>query len=125
MTREQLIELHSFLSAKALDLMTRKNQDYAGGGDPFSNFRASSVLGIDPVLALMVRCIDKFKRIESFVRKGELKVKEESVQDSILDVINYMVLLAGLLEERNDPQSMKGVGVPVPCDAYGKIGEPR
>ena len=48
----------------------------------------------------MLRVVDKISRISTFLKKGELKVGNETVQDSILDVVNYMILLQGLLEDK-------------------------
>lgn len=99
--RDQLLKLHITICDAARDIMSAKNRDYAGGGgDPYANFRASEILGIPPELGLLMRCMDKFKRIESFVRTGTLHVKGEPVDDAIRDVVNYMILLAGLIAER-------------------------
>ena len=98
MTREKLIEFHRELCDRAREIFEAKNHDYCQDGDPFSNFRASIVLGVDPGLALLVRCLDKFKRIQTFIEKGELRVPNEGVDDAIQDVINYMVLLAGMID---------------------------
>ena len=102
MTREELLTLHDQLCEKAKGIMSAKNHDYTGGGnaDPFANFRASLVLGVQPEIGLMMRVMDKLKRIETFVNTGTLAVKTESVDDAILDVLNYMVVLAGLVEDR-------------------------
>ena len=50
----------------------------------------------------MLRVVDKVSRISTFLKKGELKVSNETVEDSILDVINYMILLHGLLADKNN-----------------------
>jgi len=98
MNREELYELHRNLTGHALDLMYKKNIDYASEDDnPFGNLVGSVVVGVDPKRGVLVRCIDKFSRISSFIKNGELKVTDEGVQDSIIDVINYMVLLAGMI----------------------------
>lgn len=44
--------------------------------------------------------MDKFKRIETFVRNGTLQVKNESVNDAIEDSINYLILLKGIISEK-------------------------
>ena len=81
--------------------MEAKNQDYAGdGSDPFANFRACEIFGVPAEIGILTRSIDKFKRIESFVNTGTLAVKSESVDDAIEDVINYMILLKGIIKER-------------------------
>lgn len=98
MNREQLLELHRAITDECRAIMEAKNHDYAGGKDePFANFMASRFLGVAPEIGLLIRCMDKFKRIEAFVNKGELKVKGEPVMDAIKDAINYMVLLAGMI----------------------------
>ena len=98
-----IIALHRELTEKSRSIMARKNHDYAnGGGDPFTNFRGSSNLGIDPILGIMLRMQDKMQRIRTFVEKGTLKVVGESVEDAVLDLINYSVLMAGMIKEKND-----------------------
>ena len=82
--------------------MEAKNHDYTGGSDdPFANFRATEMLGVPAEIGVLTRCLDKFQRIKSFVSTGTLQVKSESVDDAIEDVINYMVLLKGIIRERS------------------------
>ncbi len=50
----------------------------------------------------MLRVMDKFCRIKTFIESGTLAVKGEPVDDAILDIINYMVLLAGMIEEKRE-----------------------
>lgn len=98
--RDRLFSLHENLTQKALEIMRAKNHDYTtGSGDPYSNFRNSSVVGVAPELGLLIRVIDKIMRLRTFISSGTLEVKNESVEDAIIDIINYMVLLAGLIEE--------------------------
>lgn len=106
MTRQELLDLHGTTCNKAFSVFEAKNHDYtAGSEDPFANFKASEVLGVPAEIGILVRCVDKFQRIRSFAVKGELKVKGESVDDAIEDVINYMVLLKGVIKDRTDAVS--------------------
>ncbi len=91
MTREKLLSVHDDLCQMAKNLMIIKNHDYAALSDPFRNFRLFGELGI------LVRLSDKLARLQSFVENGELKVKDESVLDTCLDLINYSVLFYGYL----------------------------
>ena len=103
MTIDQLLTLHETTCQEARDIMRAKNHDYtAGSGDPFANFRASESLGVPGVVSILVRSIDKFQRIRSFVERGELKVKGESVDDAIRDVVNYMILARGMIQDAVD-----------------------
>lgn len=99
MTRDQLIQFHEELTKQARSIVEAKNHDYCHDGDPFSNFRASSVLGIPPEKGLLIRVLDKLKRLQTFIEVGTLKVKTEGPRDAVLDVINYMVLLAAMIED--------------------------
>lgn len=86
MTREELQEYHEALCNEARELMRRKNEDYACAEDPFRNFRMFGRLGI------LVRMSDKLARLRTFTERGTLSVKDESVRDAIVDLINYAVL---------------------------------
>lgn len=80
---------HTRLCHDALDLMVKKNHDYASIEDPYRNFRLFGKFGI------LVRLGDKFARLRSFEEQGELKCDDESIRDTILDIINYAVLYYG------------------------------
>lgn len=99
MTREQLFQMHSELCSKGLELMKKKNADYSATDDPFGNFVASLTYGVHPVIGILIRIGDKFKRIESFIKKGHLEVSDETVEDAFIDVINYSILAAAMLRE--------------------------
>jgi hypothetical protein len=107
--RGSLLELHDDLTTRARDLMTRKNHDYAGKGgeNPFANFLLCEAMGLCSTEAgMVVRLSDKLSRLATFVSAGELLVKDESVEDTLLDIINYAVLVAGQIRYRKS----KGVG---------------
>lgn len=86
---EQMAELHS-----------RKNHDYAGTSDPLKNLRACTRLQLDPFIGVMVRLQDKWSRIEEFVKGGTLLVKNESVEDTLMDNAVYSLLAIILLREQ-------------------------
>lgn len=98
---EELLSLHEKLCDQARTLMGMKNSDYkAGSGDPFANFRMAKLAHVDEVTGIIVRMMDKLARWMAFIEKGTLAVKEESVFDVALDLINYTVISAGLLIEK-------------------------
>ena len=105
MTTEELLELHEKTCETCRDIMRQKNNDYTGGKtsqDPFANFNAASVLGIDPVQGLLLRVIDKIQRIRSFTNDKELKVANESVEDACDDIVNYAILAKAMLKEQRN-----------------------
>ena len=103
-SKTQILEMHEQYCKDARELMRRKNQDYTGGSaDPFANFRGSMALGVEPEIGLMIRMQDKFQRVKSFIANdGILAVQEEGIRDIIQDLINYSVLMGGLLIERQN-----------------------
>lgn len=89
MNRDDLFMLHDQLTRRARILMETKNRDYGENDDPFRNFRRWGLLGI------IVRLGDKLARLETYVDRGDLKVVDEQVRDTVLDIINYAVLFEG------------------------------
>ena len=73
------------------DLHSRKNHDYAGD-DPLKNLKAANRLGITPFKGVALRLQDKFSRVESFIEKGELLVKDEAIEDTMMDIAVYSLL---------------------------------
>lgn len=105
---EHLIALHEELCGYAKDLMVRKNADYkAGSGDPFANFRMAKLAHVRPAQGVIVRMMDKLARWMSFIEKGELAIKEESIIDVAHDLINYTVICTGLLIEQMNAEVAK------------------
>lgn len=100
LTKESLPALYENFLEKILETLQAKNHDYTGSEDPFANFRASEVYGVDARKGILLRAQDKFMRINTHIEKGKLMVEGEGVEDAIADVIGYMLLLYGLESER-------------------------
>ena len=101
MTREEYFQFHEGMTRRMCEITKAKNHDYTGaaGDDPFANFSRVASLGICSIeQGFLVRMLDKFMRITSFVQKEFLHVKDESVEDTLLDLANYCLLFAGYLE---------------------------
>ena len=70
-----------------------KNHDYGGSNkDPFANFRNSTIAGVPVERGILVRLMDKMSRISTLLDK-EAQVKDEAVDDTIDDAINYLAIL--------------------------------
>jgi hypothetical protein len=103
MTRDELLKFHEEITKEARELMSKKNRDYAGkeGVEPFANFTRVESMGICKTeQGFMVRLTDKMSRLSSFVHAGKMNVQDESFMDTCVDVINYMVLLAAYLKDK-------------------------
>jgi hypothetical protein len=104
MTREQLVDFIEKFYGKNVEILKAKNADYSGGNsDPFGNFKSVEILGISAEEGFLTRMMDKMMRISSFVKKGELQVKDESVKDTLADLANYSALLAAFIESKKKP----------------------
>ena len=103
--RDELLKYHSDICNAAQQLMSLKNRDYAGqeGNEPFANFTRVESMGICTTeQGFMTRLTDKMSRLSSFLNSGKMHVEDESFRDTIVDVINYMVLLSAYIEDKGD-----------------------
>lgn len=90
---------------EAIEIIRRKNHDYASEKDPWKNFRLAEILGISVETAIMVRFLDKLARINNLVDK-EPMVNDETVDDTILDAINYLAILRAYRLHQADQRSI-------------------
>ena len=99
------------LTDEMISLSEKKNADYTGDDDnPFSNFEAVEKLGICTTeQGFMTRITDKMKRIVGYINTGSLKVKDESIKDTLQDLCNYTILLAGYLESKKEGEKSNEV----------------
>lgn len=97
MTNKELIEHIDETFDKCLQIARKKNKDYAKDHDAFHNFRHSELVGVDPDRAILVRISDKMARISNLLNKDE-SVKDETVEDTLDDVINYTAILKAYID---------------------------
>lgn len=105
MNKTEYLKFHRECCERMMRITQAKNADYTGeGDDPFANFSRVEAMGVtDTCRGFLVRMLDKVSRITSFVQKGILEVKDESVEDTLLDLANYCILLAGYIKSRKPP----------------------
>lgn len=103
--KEDYLKWHAAACARLVDITARKNADYTGAStDPFFNFSRVASIGIcSTEVGFLTRMFDKFSRVISFVQKGTLSVAEETVEDTLLDLANYALLMAGYLHFKRLP----------------------
>lgn len=83
------------------DTYVRKDTDYSANDEPMGNMKESVEMGIAPWRGVLLRIGDKKRRIASFVKRAEYQVKDEGVNDTLIDLANYSLLLAVLFAEEN------------------------
>jgi len=100
MQREVLLDLQRKTFEECEAIMERKNRDYAGEEpDALANFKRVGALGLKSEDGILTRMTDKFMRIGNLLH-GPPAVAEESLDDTVLDLINYTALLRAVLSER-------------------------
>lgn len=105
MNRSELLQNHERLCSLARDLMKRKNADYAGkkGDEPFANFTRCQAMGVcSTEQGFLVRLTDKMSRLSSFVDAGVFEVKDESLEDTVVDIINYVILFQSYVQSQKE-----------------------
>jgi len=82
------------LQKETFELFRKKNVDYG------SAFKEYGVIGI------LVRMNDKIKRFQNISKTGIILVGNEKIRDTLLDLSNYALMGAMLLDE--DKENEKG-----------------
>jgi hypothetical protein len=82
-----------------------KDNDYSATGLPMGNLRKCEDAGIDAWRGCLVRIGDKMSRLENFLKEKEYLVISEKAEDTVIDLANYAILMACLIEEIKKPHS--------------------
>jgi hypothetical protein len=83
-----------------IPLLEKKSHDYSGE-DMLSNLRDFGWKGV------VVRLGDKYHRLKNFCKTGKYMVKDETVEDTLKDLINYGFLCL-ILKREEDKNKMAG-----------------
>lgn len=119
MKTENLLDLHKETAEKCLNIMEKKNHDYTGGEDhdALKNFKQCERMGIcSAEKGILVRMIDKIMRLSTYAEKDDLKVGDEGAMDTIHDIINYSILLKGMIKDSDEKSThtvKENVEIPV------------
>jgi len=106
-SKEELIEYRKKLFVKLDGILIAKGGDYNGAqqesGDTLFNLRVAAMLGIVPTpeTGILVRLSDKLMRLCSLLRPNATQhVKDESIEDTIGDAINYLSYVGAMLAKK-------------------------
>lgn len=93
---------------KCLETARRKNADYAGNKgqqtDPYKNIRGSEFVGVSPDRAILVRMMDKMSRVSNLLTQ-EAQVKDEAIEDTLMDMVNYSAILLSYIKNNKNGTS--------------------
>ena len=109
-----------FTEETAIDILNNmqsvyeaKDSDYSATGLPMGNLRKCEDAGIDAWRGCLVRIGDKMSRLENFLKEKKYIVISEKAEDTVIDLANYAILMACLIEEIKPSNS----------DFYWKLSE--
>lgn len=103
MNRSEYFEFAEDFFSRCIEISKKKNSDYTGGDtNPFANFQSVEQYHIKTEQGFITRMNDKMMRIASFVKNGDLQVKDEAVEDTLNDLANYACLFAGYIKHKKD-----------------------
>jgi hypothetical protein len=74
------------------DTSLAKSNDYSKGENTYRNFESSVRIGISVQKGILLRLQDKMIRLENLLESDTPKVAE-SIEDTIMDAINYLAIL--------------------------------
>ena len=80
------------ITKKMIDLHQRKNQDY---GNSFTN-----TLNEFGLVAGLIRMNDKMNRLKSIYKSSDVRVNDERIEDTLIDLANYAVMSLEWLTEK-------------------------
>lgn len=102
MNSEDFLESVSSTFNYAYRTLECKSQDYSGSKDPFKNFRLCEAAGIVSVEeGILVRMFDKMGRVSNLVKQTQTPRVDESIEDTLMDLINYAAILIAYRENKN------------------------
>jgi len=78
-----------------LEIVKNKSIDYSGEKDVFCNFNWFGEFGF------LVRMFDKMMRIKHIIENKGYKIKNETLKDTLVDLVNYANLLILYLDRKN------------------------
>jgi glutaredoxin 2 len=77
------VELFKQATVKMANVYAAKNHDY---GDSFSRLRQRYPISI------LIRLADKLNRLDTLLTGNTAKVKDESIDDTLIDLANYAIM---------------------------------
>ena len=105
--KQTLIESTEALFDSALATMKKKNADYSGSSESMKNFRLSAEIAhVTMTQGILTRLMDKVTRIGNLLIKDR-QVHEESILDTVQDLINYTATLYYGIKTEQEEERIK------------------
>ena len=98
--QEKYLDFHKKLCDDSRDLSEKKQRDYTDLSSPelesvFGNFMGPEKRGIAKCDTVMLcRLDEKFTRLINCLKNGGCEVEDETLQDTLMDMLNFVCLIA-------------------------------
>lgn len=98
MTSEERDEFVVRFFNKAFDILQEKGRDYSVNGDPNGNFQmiANQLSGFNKYHIWLVYFTKHLTALNTFIMDG--KLESEPIEYRIMDLINYLFILASMID---------------------------
>ncbi len=101
--RQKFYEFAKKFYEDAFAIIQKKNDDYSQENNPFANFEfTAEASGIKTEQVFLMQIANKLARMRECLDKP-LSVLDETLIDTLQDMMNYCVLLAGYLKKKEKP----------------------
>jgi len=102
MNRDQYLAEFVAITEQMYEITQRKNSDYTGDtSQPFKNFTMVETMGAASTeQGFFTRMNDKMMRFAGFLKNGTLQVEDEKIEDTLMDLANYSILLICYLRSK-------------------------
>lgn len=103
MKRSDFQQMRDDLLADAMVLNDKKGKDYSGDSDALASFKTQAEqAGITPLQVWSIFAGKHWLAVQSYVRNGQ--VESEPIRERITDLIVYLCLLQGLIEDETNQE---------------------
>lgn len=120
MTFEEFDKFQDELWKECIKMRDTKGKEYAHDADRFANFRRlSKKLEISDIKVAWVYVTKHLDSIESFIKTGKT-YSTETIRGRFVDVMVYMSLMAGMVEEASQNQSISDISNYIKENACGR-----
>lgn len=100
--QEQFLQNFKDITDEMYKVAYTKNSDYTGDAeDPFKNFTMVEQMGVATTeQGFFTRMNDKMMRFVGFIKNGTLKVSNEKIEDTLMDLAVYCIILICYLRSK-------------------------
>ena len=93
-------ERYQQILKEVFQLYIRKRGDYEHDDNHSSSLRRVKNIGINQIIGIIVRLIDKFNLIEKQLQDGKYDFHDETFRETLLDICSYSILAVLFIDEK-------------------------